>query len=108
MRGGSDNLTFQGVSIDDNSTWEPPSTRDDRLALQRESRGGRGRPMPDHVHIPLPVRRNIRFRRSWATSRAKAPFIWPEPMGAEEELRGTAHLGEGTFRPTVGRDGETI
>jgi len=46
------------------------------LAQHKESRIEEGHLMVDHVHMMISIRRNMRYRRLWATSRAKVRFIW--------------------------------
>jgi len=53
-----------------------------RLAEQKESRVLEGHLMPDHVHMLLRFRPNMRYRRLWDSSRARARFTWRGPTAS--------------------------
>ena len=69
-----------------------------RLALRKESKVEEGHLMPDHVHMLLSIRRNMRCRRSSGTSRARARSTWLGFMESANAISSDSTLGPGVLR----------
>src|SRR5580658_2235745 len=71
-----------------------------RLALQRESKVEEGHLMPDHVHMLLSIRRNMRCHRSSGISRERARSTWPGSMESANAISLGSTFGPEDFSST--------
>ena len=80
-----------------------------RLVLQKELKVEEGHLMPDHVHMLLSFRRNMRCRRLLGTIKGKSAIHMARVYGERKRnFVGQHFWARGFFVNTVGRDEEAI